>query len=510
MDSHDLSQQPTEAATPAGDGAVPAPKPERPERGPRLPKGELVELNVTNLAFGGAGIAKIGEFVIFVTGAVPGDVVKARITKYKKRYAEARAVEIVTPSPDRIQHRCPSFGSCGGCVWQGLDYSVQLDYKTRQVRESLEHLGGLRDFELLPIEGMADQWRYRNRADFSIGRSEAGAIVGFKVPGRWDTVLPISECHLLDPGIERARAIVEAWLRETDLPGWDPRRNEGFARHLLVRCSQNGAELLVSLVTVPGELPGADDLIARLRAELPQLVGFVHSVNGGKAEISAGLEGTTLWGRAYLLEKVAGVTLKVSVNAFFQTNTRQTEVLYGLAAREVTAPVPGAPAGEAQGAAPAASAPVIWDLYSGVGSIGLSLAKHATAVLGIEAIPDAVKDAVENARSNGISNASFFEGDVAKVLRAVAEGALELPAEVARPDVIVVDPPRAGLTDKAIDRIGQIGAPRIVYVSCNPATMGPNIARFQEYGYRLVRVTPVDMFPHTPHVECVGLLLRGL
>jgi 23S rRNA (uracil1939-C5)-methyltransferase len=215
-------------------------------------------------------------------------------------------------------------------------------------------------------------------------------------------------------------------------------------------------------------------------------------------------------GRAHLFEKVAGITLKISVNAFFQTNSRQTEILYGLAAREVTAALTGAAAAgdAAVSETEASSRPVIWDLYSGVGSIGLSLAGQAAAVLGIEAIADAVQDAKGNARLNGIENAHFLEGDVAKVLRAVAEGTLELPAAVAKPDVIVVDPPRAGLTDKAIIRIGEIGAPRIVYVSCNPATMGPNVAKFQEYGYHLIRVTPVDMFPHTPHVECVGLLVN--
>jgi 23S rRNA (uracil1939-C5)-methyltransferase len=502
-----------------------APEPPlRTDHGPKLQKNQLIELGVTNLAFGGAGIAKIGKFVVFVTGAVPGDVVRARITKQKKRYAEARAQEIVTPSPDRILHRCPSFGACGGCVWQGLGYDVQLEYKTRQVRESLEHLGGLHDFELLPIEGMSDPWRYRNRADFSIGTHGGSAVIGFRPPGRWDLVLPISECHLLDPGIERARGEVEAWLRNEGLPGWEPRRGEGFARHLLARSAQNGSELLLSLVHAPGELPDTTRLVERLRSALPQLVGLVHAVNGGKAEISSGLGSETLWGRPYLLEKVAGITLKVSVDAFFQTNTRMTDVLYGLAAREVMAArgegmtATGA-AAEATGAAAKASGaaaapsgdapdlPVIWDLFSGVGSIGLSLAGHAKAVLGIEAVAAAVEDAGENARFNDIGNAHFLEGDVTKVLRAVAEGALELPDEVAKPDVIVVDPPRAGLTEKTISRIGEVGAPKIVYVSCNPATMGPNVARLRDYGYRLVRVTPVDMFPHTPHVECVGLLV---
>ena len=469
-------------------------------RAVRLQKNQLVDVSVTNLAFGGAGIAKIGEFVVFVTGAVPGDIVSARITKLKKRYAEARAETILTPSPDRIIHRCPSFGTCGGCVWQGLDYAVQLEYKTRQVRESLEHLGGLRDFEMLPITGMADPWRYRNRADFSIGTAPEGAVVGFRPPGRWDSVLPISQCHLLETGLEQARTTVEEWLRDEGLPGWEPRRGEGFARHLLARSAQGGSELLLSLVTIPGELPGVTRLIDRLRAAHPQLVGLVHAVNGGRAEISNGLESTTLWGRPYLLEKVADLSLKVSVDAFFQTNTVMTGLLYGLVAREI-ASAATSPVGE-RGTA----GPVIWDLYSGVGSIGLSLAGRARAVLGIEAIPAAVADACENARLNGTENAFFVEGDVAKVLREVADGTRELPEAVRRPDVLIVDPPRAGLTDKTIARIGEVAAPRIVYVSCNPATMGPNIARLQDFGYRLERVTPVDMFPHTPHVECVGSL----
>jgi 23S rRNA (uracil1939-C5)-methyltransferase len=470
----------------------------------RPQKNELVELSVTNLAFGGAGIAKIGEFVIFVTGAVPGDVVSARVTKVKQRYAEARAETILTPSPARIPHRCSSFGTCGGCVWQGLDYAVQLEYKTRQVRESLEHLGGLRDFELLPIVGMPDPWRYRNRADFSIGTHTEGAVIGFRPAGRWDSVLSLSECHLLDPGLEQARTTVQEWLREEGLPGWEPRRGEGFARHLLARCAQGGSELLLSLVTIPGELPHATGLVERLRSAHPQLVGLVHAVNGGRAEISNGLESTTLWGRPYLLEKVAGITLKVSVDAFFQTNTSMTEALYGLVRREVA---PGTTGGAAAATLDSATAgPVIWDLYSGVGSIGLSLAGRARAVLGIEAIPAAVEDARENAHLNGIDNAFFVEGDVAKVLREVADGGRELPEPVRKPDIIVVDPPRAGLTEKAITRIGEVAAPRIVYVSCNPATMAPNISRLQDFGYRLERVTPVDMFPHTPHVECVGSL----
>lgn len=472
--------------------------------GRHLQRDELVDLTITGLAFGGKGIARLGDkpgdFVVFVTGGVPGDIVRARVTKNKKHYAEARTEQLLTPSPDRRQVRCPSFGSCGGCVWQNLDYGVQLRYKADQVRESLEHLGGLRDFELLPILGMADPWRYRNRADFSVGMTEAGAVVGFRPPGRWDSVLPLSECHLLTPIIERVRSTVEAWLRESGLPGWDPRTRTGYVRHLLVRSAQDGAEALASLVTTPEELPDAGGLVRRLRAAHPELVGILHAVNGGRAELSAGLDSETLWGRPFLFEKVAGITLKVSADAFFQTNTMMAHALYGLVAREVR------PAGT-DGRAP--GSPVIWDLYSGVGSIGLSLAAGAGAVLAIEALPAAVADARENARLNEIGNVRPLEGDVAKVLREAAEGTRRLPEGLDRPDVIVVDPPRAGLSKKAVSRIGQVGAPRIVYVSCNPSTMAPNIAQFGDHGYRLERVTPVDMFPHTPHVEAVGLLLGG-
>jgi 23S rRNA (uracil1939-C5)-methyltransferase len=476
--------------------------------GPGLQRNQLVDVEVTGLAFGGMGIAKLDDFVVFVTGAVPGDVARVRITKNKKRYAEARVDQLLAPSSDRRPARCPSFGQCGGCVWQDLDYAVQLEYKASQVRESLEHLGGIRDFELRPIVGMSDPWRYRNRADFSVGTSADGAVVGFRPPGRWDTVLPLSECHLLNPAIEGARATVEAWLREEALPGWDPRTREGYARHVLVRSAQQGREVLVSLVTVPGELRGGDGLVRRLRAQHPEVVGVVHAVNGGKAEISSGLESRTLWGRPYLLEQLGGVTLKVSVDAFFQTNTAMARELYRVAAEE--AGLGKAAEGVAgDGATRGSGEPLVWDLYSGVGSIALTLARDAGAVLGIEAVPAAVENAHENARYNGFGNATFVEGDVAKLLLEVANGRMTLPEGLANPDVIVVDPPRAGLTKKAVSRIGEVQAPRIVYVSCNPATMAPNAVQLQQFGYRLDRVTPVDMFPHTPHVEAVALLTRG-
>lgn len=468
---------------------------------PQLRPGDLVELEVSGLAFGGRGIARLDDFVIFVAGAVPGDAVRARVTKYKRRYAEAKVEEILGPSPRRRPARCSSFGSCGGCVWQNLDYGAQLEYKAAQVRESLEHLGGLKDFTLAPIVGMAEPWHYRNRADFSVGHSPQGAVIGFRPAGRWDSVLPLSSCHLVHPEIEAVRATVESWLRESCLPGWDPRTHTGYVRHLLVRTAQLGKEVLVSLVTAPHPgglaadptpLPGASDLVARLRAAHPHLVGILHAVNRAPAELSFGLESTVLWGRPYLLEKVAGLTLKVSVDAFFQTNTLMAHVLYGLVAEAVERASP--------------RAPVVWDLYSGVGSIALAVASRAQMVVAIEENPRAVADARENARLNGVKNVFFLEGDVAKVLRELAAGRSSLPQQATCPNVIIVDPPRAGLSNKALARLAEIGAPSLVYVSCNPTTMAPNVAYLAELGYRLRHVTPVDMFPHTPHVEAVAVL----
>jgi 23S rRNA (uracil1939-C5)-methyltransferase len=306
------------------------------------------------------------------------------------------------------------------------------------------------------------------------------------------------------------RAITESWLRCNSIPGWNPRTGEGFARHLVIRSARGGSELLVSLVTSAPDLPAGDTLVEALRSAHPEIVGIAHSVNESRAELSVGLESRMLWGRPYLFESLAGITLKVSLDAFFQTNTLMAHALFGLVAQEALC------AEDKIGAEPGEYStdirglrPIVWDLYSGVGSIGLSLARRAAAVLGIEANRAAVGDARRNATLNGIENSWFIEGDVRRVLREMAEGTCRPPVGLENPDVVLVDPPRSGLSRRVVSRIGELAASRIVYVSCNPSTMAPNVSQFQEYGYRLDRVTPVDMFPHTPHVEAVGLLVRA-
>ncbi len=453
-------------------------------------RGDTLELAVTGLAFGGQGIARADDFVVFVAGAVPGDEVRATVTKVKKRYAEARLEGVVRPSGDRVSAHCSHYGTCGGCRWQSLDYEVQLRYKEQQVADSLERLGGLEGFTVSQIKAMDHPWRYRNKVEFSIGSARGRLVVGFHPPGRWDAVLPQTECHLLPLATEGVRATVEEWLRHVGAEPWDPRDHVGYARHLTIREAQGTGEVLVSLVTAPGALPEPVGLVDTLRARHSKVVGILHATNAGEAEVANGLPFETLWGRPHLYETLGDLRLKVSIDAFFQTNTRMASVLYEAAAQE----------------AALSGDEIVWDLYSGIGSIALFLARRARAVLGIEVVPAAVRDAVENAVENGVTSATFLEGNARVVLKEVLEGRRSLPFELAHPDVVVVDPPRGGLAHKVIHRIVAAGPRRVVYVSCNPTTLAPDAALFHELGYRLTRVTPVDMFPHTPHIEAVALL----
>ena len=284
---------------------------------------------------------------------------------------------------------------------------------------------------------------------------------------------------------------MQNWLRDERLTPWDPRAHTGFARHLTIREARGTGEILVSLATAPGELTGAADLVGRIRRAYPQVVGILHATNAERAEVAGGLPYRTLWGRPHLYETLGPLRLKISIDAFYQTNSGMAEVLYGTAAEEA-----GLTGNE-----------VVWDLYSGIGSIALFLSARARGVLGIELHPAAVEDARENAALNGIASATFLQGDARVVLKELLEGRWALPEELRRPDVVILDPPRGGLAKKVVARTAALGPRRIVYVSCNPATMAPNAAQFEELGYQLVRVTPVDMFPHTPHIEAVGLLV---
>jgi 23S rRNA (uracil1939-C5)-methyltransferase len=433
-------------------------------------RGEQLTLDVESLAYGGKGIARRNGYVVFVAGALPGDRVRAEVTKAKRGYAEASAVDLLRESPDRVPARCDHGGEpCPGAPWQSLPYEEQLRHKQSQVSDALTRLGGLEEFELEEIEPAIERWRYRNKLEYSFGERDGELVLGFHARGRWDLVVDAEDCQLASERNNARRNELRDWARSAGLSGYDRRSGEGTLRNLVVREGRRTEQLQTRLVTSA--------------AETPRPPVDLHTIVEGTG---SGTEGPTgVLGREHLEEELCGLRFRISHNAFFQTNTEMAERLYGIAAE-----MAGLTGRE-----------LVFDLFCGIGTLGLSLASGAGEVWGIEIVPDAIVDAKENARLNGIENARFRAGDARKEIRPLLE-------EAGRPDVVVVDPPRAGLSKKVVRRLIECGASRIVYVSCNPTTLAPNAAQLAEAGYRVRRVKPVDMFPQTPHIECVALLER--
>jgi 23S rRNA (uracil1939-C5)-methyltransferase len=443
-----------------------------------------LELTIDSLAYGGNGVARLDGFVVFVRRGLPGDTVRARVTKVQRRHAEALATEVLLPGPTRIDAPCAHYPACGGCRFQDLAYDAQLAAKEQWVRDSFQRLAGLADAPLEPIVGAASQFHYRNKMEYSFAQLEDGPTLGLHKAGRWDEVLEIDKCWLTTDLGNAIRNRVRAWAREEKLAAYDQETHEGYLRHLVVREGRNTGQALVQLVTSRGERFDRERLIEVL-TEFPEVKSIHWSVNRGVAEVT-NLPTEVLWGDEAIEEEIGGLRFRVRPNAFLQTNTEMAARLYELA-REYAALSGGE---------------TVYDLYCGIGTIGLSMAASAMTVWGIEISEESVACAIENQELNAIGNAAFFAGNVGEVLT-------ELRDRAGDPDVVVVDPPRAGLAGKALRRLGEIGAPRVVYVSCNPTTLAGDLKRLSDdYGYRLAQATPVDMFPHTPHVECVALLER--
>ena len=476
----------------------------RPERGDEL------ELTIDSLAFGGEGVARVGDegYVVFVAGGVPGDRVRAVVYKRKRSYAHARAVEVLEPSPERIPPRADH----PGVPWQVLPYERQLEIKRGQVDEALRRIGRLEGYELQPIVPALQQWRYRNKLEYSFGMSDADPAhladsdrpgelqCGFHASAGGRRVAPIEDCLLASELGNRARELALGWCREQGLHAWERSgaRNDrhervgpsedGRARlrNLVVREGRHTGRLQVRLVTTDGELD-AGGLALALSAGLgDRLSGVLWTRSRSVAETTAGGETELVWGEPELPERLGELDLRISAEAFMQTNTEMAELLYGIVAEYA-----GLQGWER-----------VYDLYCGIGTIALTLAPRAGEVWGIELIEQAVADAIASARRNDVTNTHFFAGDTRLALP-------ELVQRAGRPDVLVVDPPRAGLSKKVVRRIVEASPRRIVYVSCNPTTLAPNAAELVQAGWVLRKVRPVDMFPQTHHIECVALFERA-
>jgi 23S rRNA (uracil1939-C5)-methyltransferase len=439
-------------------------------------RGDELELRVDALAHGGNGVARHDGYVVFVAGGIPGDRVRAVLTKRKRDYGEARVLDVLEPSPDRIEPAADH----PGAPWQVMTYAKQLEHKHEQVGDALRRIGKL-DVEVEPIVPAVQEWRYRNKAEFSFGGGPDGheLELGFHPPGRWYEVAPMVDCLLVSERADAARRAVLDWARDQGLTALDRRSREGLLRNLVVREGRRTGQLQVRLVLGDGEIDEqslsaaveCDGLFVTRTDQLAEttLGGLTHLVAGAPA----------------LEEELAGLQFRISPFAFFQTNTEMAERLYAAAAE--FAALKGYER--------------VYDLYCGIGTIGLTLASRAGEVWGLEMVEEAVEDARRSARENGIANARFVAGDARLALRGLVE-------EAGRPDVVVLDPPRAGLSAKVVRRVLEAAPKRIVYVSCNPTTLAPNAAQLVEAGYTLGRVRPVDMFPQTPHIECVAVFDR--
>lgn len=462
----------------------------------QLQKGQIVEFDVEKLAFGGAGIGKYNGMTVFVEGAMPGDKVRGSFSRIKPKFAEVKLVEIVKPSSDRIEPRCKYAGTCGGCQLQHMPYEQQLAFKRQHVIDAFERIGKIYSPPVEEIIGCEEQFFYRNKMEFSFGYdAEMNFTLGLHLPGRRYDILDVDVCYLQS---EFSVKIVNATRDFMAARGWAPFKysnGDGFLRSLYIRDGKRTGEVMINITT-------SEDVPEDVEAGMAEFVKMLLGIEGGADEkivsvywsmivsrrgMQKKIKEKLLYGKASYREKMIlrngdELSFDILPQAFFQVNTRQAEILYS----------------QVLDFAMERGHEIIFDLFCGTGTIGLFLAKHAQQVLGVELNEDAVKIARENAQKNGIFNIDFFVGDVAKVLGKVRE----------RPSLIVVDPPRAGLTEKMISQMNEFGAGQIIYVSCNPSTLARDCAWLGAYGYKVRAVKPVDMFPHTFHIENVCFLER--
>jgi len=457
-----------------------------------LKRGQTCEVRIDDLAFGGKGVGRVEGFVVLVDGGVPGDLVKVRVDKVRGNYAEGRALEVVAPSPDRVQARCEHFGLCGGCRWQNLPYALQLDYKRRQVVEALKRLGGVGDPPVEPALPSPDEYFYRNKMEFSFGKDAEGALtLGLHPAASYRDVFDLRRCHLQSDLSNAIVAGVREECRAAGLEPYDVKDHTGFLRYLTLREGKLSGDVMVNIVTGDGGTRDAEHsaalraMAARLCARHPQIKSFLRNVNASRATVAFGSREEVLSGAAFIREVILERTFEITANSFFQTNSRQAERLYGsvLEMAELTAN------------------DCVLDLYSGTGAISILAAARAAEVRGVESLAESVRNAERNAALNKVGNVYFICGEARKALIALA-------GDRRPPNVIIVNPPRAGLNSSVIRHMLRLRPRRIIYVSCNPTTLARDVKEITERDYALVKVRPVDMFPHTYHIECVARIDR--
>ena len=462
-----------------------------------ITRGQELIVDVERFADRGKSLARVDGYVVFIPHAVPGDRARVAVTKRRKKFAEAKIVELIEASDLRTEPVCPYFTTCGGCKWQNVDYEAQLQAKHESVASALEHHGGFEGLDIKPVIGAPDAYRYRNKMEFSFSANrwltdweiasgqplDKRFALGLHAPGRFDKVLDISTCHLIPESDMTVVNSIRDFLKERGWKAWSVRDRTGFLRHLVLRVGHNTGQRMVNLVTSERAPSRMDEFVAHVTKSHPEITSILNTVNSGPAQVAIGEHNETLFGPGFITERLGKFEFQIGPNTFFQTNTQQAETLYETALdfAELTPDEH------------------VYDLYCGCGAISLFAAERSARVTGVELVPEAVEAAKSNADLNGVSNCQFVVGDMLKTFTDA------FVVEHGRPDVVIVDPPRAGLHPKVARRLSRLKAGRIVYVSCNPLSQANDLRELHAY-YDIDRIQPVDLFPQTHHVENVVLL----
>ena len=446
--------------------------------------GRTYTFPITGLGHSGEGVGRAEGFTVFVRYALPGETVTARIEEVRTNFARGRLLGVDVANPQRVTPPCPVYEACGGCQLQHLSYEGQLAAKYQSVQDAMQRIGKLTDVSIKPVLGMTDPWRYRNKAQFPVGYNGSEIVAGCYATGSHE-IIPTISCRIQHALNDRLLAEVRRIATAVGVPSYDEKTGQGVVRHVMGRVGIATGEVMAVLVTATRDFPGSEELVRQLKASMPEIVSIQQNINAARTNVILGRETRLLWGAPVIHDRIGHFSFQISAESFFQVNAAQTQVLYeqavakaGLTGRET-----------------------VFDLYSGTGTISLFLAEQVAHVYGVEYSTAAVADAGRNALNNDVHNVTFIAGDV-------AEKIVELKNKGVRPDVIVLDPPRAGCDEIVLRTAADMEPARMVYVSCNPATLARDLALLNEMGYKTVEIQPVDMFPQTYHVECVVVLQR--
>lgn len=441
-------------------------------------KNKHYTMTIDDIGVNGEGIGKIEGYTLFVEGALPDEEIEVKVIKLKKNFGYGRLINIIKPSNYRIAPPCPIVKRCGGCQLQHLSYEGQLHFKRKKVQDIMERIGGLTDVEVVPAIGMTEPYHYRNKAQFPVGVTKDGLQIGFYAARSHD-IINSDECHIQHPINEKIIRVVRDFIKTYNISVYDEHKHKGLLRHVVTRTSYHTNEVMVCMVINGVQLPHQEILVERLR-EIKEVASIVINTNQQKTNVILGDKINVIWGKEKIIDYIGDLKFEISPLSFFQVNPVQTEVLYGKALEY----------------ADLTDQDILWDAYCGIGTISLFLAKKAKKVYGVEIVEPAIRDAKRNAEINHIHNVEFFVGKAEEIIP-------QKYKEGIRANVMVVDPPRKGCDEKLLDTMIQMSPDRIVYVSCDPATLARDLKYLVEHGYRVEKVQPVDMFPHTGHVETV-------